>query len=192
MHGRIAWSLHRELRRRAVAWAIGAALFMLGIYVGVLALANSLEHAFAEFSRLWMWMTPLLLGFSIQVGLFAYAHRATRGAARSRGVVASGGASTLSMVACCAHHLTDVLPLIGLAGVGLFFTSYQSLFLLLGVLSNFVGLVYMLGILRKHGLFPQETGILSIGASWPVERAFPYVLLLSAAILVVALIVTVF
>jgi len=150
--GRIDWELHLNLRRRGMTWGVLAAAGLAVVYVGVLALANSIEHALFEFQQLWYWMAPLVLGFAVQVGLFAYARTATlgEGTVHARGVTASGGASTLSMVACCAHHLTDVLPLIGLAGVAMVLAQYQSIFLLLGVLSNIVGLTDVLSLLHKH------------------------------------------
>lgn len=80
------------------------------------------------------------------------------------------------MIACCAHHLTDVLPVVGLAGAAMFLAAYQSLFLLLGVLSNLVGTVYLLGLIRRHGLFPRDASLLSRSVRWPVDRALPYVL----------------
>ena len=188
----LSWAQHRELRRQASTWGLSASLALVAVYIGVLGLANSTEHAVAEFSRLWYWMTPLILGFGVQVGLFAYARAASGdGAAHAHGVVASGGASTFSMVACCAHHLTDVLPLIGLAGAALFLTAYQVPFLLLGLLSNIVGLVYMLGMLRRHGLFPESGGLLSLILRWPVERAVLPVAVTAALVFIVVTVVTV-
>lgn len=181
--GRVNWTLHRRLRLRAAAWGGAGAVFLALIYVGVLVAANSMEHAVTEFVRLWQWMIPIILGFALQVGLFAYARgvaseQATTGV---RAVVASSGTSTLSMVACCAHHLSDVLPLVGLAGAAVFLGAYQSLFLLLGVLSNVVGLAYLLGVIRRHGLFPRERSWLSMSVRWPIDRAFPLVFFLCAA-----------
>ncbi len=48
------------------------------------------------------------------------------------------------MAACCAHHLTDVLPNLGLSGLATFLASYQVLFIVIGVLSNVVGITIML------------------------------------------------
>jgi hypothetical protein len=191
--GRIGWAVHDELRKHALAWGFGGGTALLIVYVSVLAFANSLEHAIADFERLWYWMTPLVLGFAAQVGLFAYWREATRGKhlAHAHGVVASGGTTTVSMVACCAHHLTDVLPLIGLAGASLFLVQYQTTFLLLGLLSNVIGLVYVLGMLRRHGLFPERQSLLSLSVGWPVDRALLPVILVSAAVFVVAVIVAV-
>jgi hypothetical protein len=75
------------------------------------------------------------------------------------------------MVACCAHHLTDVLPVIGLAGAATLLATYQDVLLLLGVLSNVVGVTYMLGLLRKHRLYPSRASLLSVALRWPVDRA---------------------
>lgn len=191
--GRIDWRVHRALRVRSVIWGIVAAGFLLAVYFGILTLANSADHAVQELLRLWYWMVPLVLGFSVQIGLFAYARRATRqdGGVHSRGVVASGGASTVSMVACCAHHLTDVLPIIGLAGAATVLATYQGLFLLLGVLSNVVGLVYVLGMLRRHGLYPTRRSWLSGTLRWPFERMLIPVVGLSVLVLTLSFVTAV-
>lgn len=188
--GRIEWPLHRDLRRRGFLWASVAGTGLLLVYVVTLALANSLEHAFTEFVRLWPWMTALVGGFAVQVGLFVYARGAARGtdAAGAGGVLASGGASTASMVACCAHHLTDVLPLVGLAGAAVFLTTYQSLFLLVGVLSNLVGLLYVLGLIRRHALHPSRGSVLSLAVAWPVDRAVPHAIIGSGVVLLLAVV----
>lgn len=177
----IPWETHRKLRGGAFLWGIVAAGALISFYALVLGLANSFAHALDDFVRLWPWMGALTAGFAVQVGLFAYARRAVRdrGDASARGMAASGGTSAASMVACCAHHLTDVLPLIGLTGAAFFLASYQSLFLLLGVLANLVGVVYMLGQIRRHGLIPERRSLLTLSASWPADRAVPYVLGLS-------------
>lgn len=191
--GRVGWSEHRRARRRGVAWGLAAAGALVLVYLGVLALAGSLEHALGELFELWAWMTALVAGFGVQVGLFAYARTAARGprGARAGGVAASGGTSTLSMVACCAHHLTDVLPAIGVAGAAVLLATYQSLFLLLGVLSNLVGLVYVLGIIRRHRLFPAGKSLLSLGVRWPVDRALPWALVAAVIVFTAGVVVSV-
>lgn len=175
--GRVPWETHERLRVVASLWGVAAALALLGFYAVVLGLANSFAHALEDFIRLWPWMAALTTGFAVQVGLFTYARRAARdrGEASARGMAASGGTSAASMVACCAHHLTDVLPLIGLTGAAFFLAAYQSLFLLLGVLANLVGVVFMLGQIRKHRLVPDRPSLLTVSASWPADRAVPYV-----------------
>lgn len=185
------WSQHRRLRSRAAGWGASAGSILVGLYGAALALANSPAHLAEELLRLWFWITPLVFGFSLQVGLFAYARgaaRAARAPAHAHGVVASGGATTASMVACCAHHLTDVLPIIGLAGAATLLATYQDVLLLVGVLSNLVGLVYVLGLLRKHGLYPSEASLLSLALRWPVDRALKPVVGLALFVLVAVLV----
>jgi hypothetical protein len=67
-------------------------------------------------------------------------------------VAAAGGVSTGSMVACCLHHFTDILPILGFSAAALFLSQYQDAFLLLGVLSNIVGITIMLNLMQKHGM----------------------------------------
>jgi YHS domain-containing protein len=188
--GRITRVQHNELRNGAILWGLSGGVALVAVYFLILVFANSTEHALSELRRLWYWMIPLISGFAVQLALFAYARGATRSGttASSSGVIATGGVSTLSMVACCAHHLTDVLPLIGLAGAALFLADYQTLFLLLGFLSNIVGIVYMLGTLRRHGLYPETRGLLALFMRWPVERAFIPTALISASMFVAAVI----
>ena len=57
--GRIEWALHERLRQHAIVWACGAGSALIAVYLIVLALANSLEHATTEFLRLKYWMTAL-------------------------------------------------------------------------------------------------------------------------------------
>ncbi len=55
------------------------------------------------------------------------------------------------MAACCAHHLADVLPLLGLSGVAIFLVRYQLFFIIAGVLSNVVGITITLEMEHESG-----------------------------------------
>jgi hypothetical protein len=93
-------------------------------------------------------------GFGLQMGLYAYLRRSLRDrqAARSpTALAASGtGTSTASMVACCAHHVADVMPLIGLSGAAVFLAQYKVPFMALGLAMNGVGIGVTLRTLWKH------------------------------------------
>ena len=56
------------------------------------------------------------------------------------------------MAACCAHHLSDVLPILGLSGLAAFLARYQTVFIVAGVLSNLVGIAIMLESIQRHQL----------------------------------------
>jgi len=180
--GRIAWDEHVTLRRRALLGGALAGLALIAVYVAVLGFANSLQHVASEFLRLWFWIVPLVLGFAAQIALFVYARGATkgRGGLPKGGVVGSSVANTVSMLACCAHHLVDVLPLIGLTGAALILARYQSVFLVLGVTSSIASLTYFMSLIKRHRLFPERSSALSVVLRPPVERALPVVLVFCA------------
>jgi hypothetical protein len=63
---------------------------------------------------------------------------------------AGGTTSTLAMIACCAHHVTDVLPILGLTAAATFLADYQTLFMRVGLGTTLVGIAVMLFILFKE------------------------------------------
>ncbi len=54
------------------------------------------------------------------------------------------------MLACCAHHAGDFLPLLGLSGAALFLNDNRVYFMPLGIASNFGGIAVMLRTLRQR------------------------------------------
>jgi hypothetical protein len=63
---------------------------------------------------------------------------------------ASGGTSATAMVACCIHHVTDVLPILGISAAASFLTRYQRPFMLVGLAMNFIGIIVMLAVLYRE------------------------------------------
>lgn len=138
---------------RSVIIGVAASLALLSVYFTIVSLAQDFTHAIQTFKDLWYWITALVIGFGVQGGLYYYI-RVSLIARRSStaSVAACGSVSTSAMVACCAHHLSDVLPLFGLSAAAVFLTEYQTLFIIMGLLSNFVGIVFMLGIVQQNKL----------------------------------------
>ncbi len=143
----------------AAFWGFVGAVSLSTLYVGILTFVNSAAHAWQQFLLFWPWMTLLVFGFGMQVGLFSYLRMYKRAASLSAGpvgtasVAATGGVSAGSMVACCLHHTTDVLPLLGLSAAAVFVSRYQPLFLAVGIVSNLVGITFMLKTMQKHTLY---------------------------------------
>lgn len=155
------------------SFAVGAAAasVLMLLYVGILALAESPAYAWQQFLTMPVWLSLLWAGFGVQIGLL---HRIKvflrqQSAGATAGAAASGCVSTAAMVACCAHHVADVLPVIGLAGAAVFLAEYQSAFVLLGVFSNLVGIAMMLTIIQKHGLHP-ATGVVGAIFAFDMRR----------------------
>lgn len=132
-----------------------AGSFLLALYFLILSVASSFSHAIEQFSQMWYWILLLTAGFGLQVGLYFFiraSFRLKQMTSPTAVVATSGGISAGSMVACCLHYLVNVLPLIGLAAATVFLTKYQLLFIVVGILSNLIGITIMLEIIQKHSL----------------------------------------
>ena len=142
--------------KRPLLAAFAGGAFLLAVFFGLMLATNPWSIAVAEFLRLGPWIAALVAGFSIQAYLYATLKKSVvekAALAKAKGgVAAAGGMSTTAMVACCAHHFTDVLPFLGLAAFATVLAQYQELFLLVGVLSNAVGIIMMLGVFKKMRL----------------------------------------
>ena len=137
---------------RATLWGVAAGLGMATFYVVVMLLTMSAREVWENFTFSWYLIAGIITGFGVQIGLWVYLKniiRIKRGGAMSG---ASGAVSGTAMLACCAHHAADVLPVVGLSGAAIFLARYQRPFLILGLLVNLLGIVYMITLLKKHTL----------------------------------------
>lgn len=89
----------------------------------------------SQLRALWWLMVPLAGGFGVQVGLYFRLRQ------RRKAMLAAGGASAgTGMLACCAHHLVDVLPIIGLSAVSSLLAVYQVPILIISLIINTWGI----------------------------------------------------
>jgi hypothetical protein len=106
-------------------------------------------------------VSPTILGFGVQVALYVILKKrifmpvdriGPSSVKNTGGVVtgASGATSTIAMAACCAHHVTDVLPILGLTAVATFLAEFRLVFMWVGLVTTLVGIVVMLVILFKE------------------------------------------
>jgi len=121
-----------------------ASLAMLAIYFGALTLVSGWDFTASEFARFWYYVVALASGFGIQIGLYTHlkqtlAHH--HGAGKI--VAASGTTSTAAMISCCAHYLTNVLPVIGAAGFVTLVAEYQVELFWLGLAFNAGGIAFI-------------------------------------------------
>lgn len=143
---------------------------LLLVYFLILSVLNSFGHAISQFISMWYWILALAIGFGIQIGLYTYVKQAAfANTSASAEIAATGGISATSMIGCCLHHVTDVIPLIGLSAATLFVTQYQAQFMILGVASNIVGITMMLNIIQKHKLYDEKG---SFGALFGYDMSF--------------------
>ncbi len=128
---------------------------LLVLYLGLVTLAEGWYHAVdLLIEDAWI-VGPILAGFGAQIGLYTYLKMVAHAAARGTGALAGagGGTSTAAMVACCAHHVTDVLPLLGLSAAATFLAEYRIPFMVVGLVTNLIG-IGVIGFLilrqRRH------------------------------------------
>lgn len=127
----------RSVRAGTLASA-GLALFYVVVVAGA---SGSLDHLVDQARQDWYYLAAIVAGFGVQVALISELrrrHRLQHAAAAAGG--AGAGASTVGMVACCAHHIADLAPFIGATGAAAFLTDYRIPFMIVGIGVNAVGI----------------------------------------------------
>lgn len=140
--------------RVPVLAGLGAGFLLVLFYLAIIGLSSrSWSHLVEQFSQDAFFIVALAIGFGTQVGLFTSIKKGmpqVKGAGSPTALASTGTAmSTTSMVACCLHHLSDVLPFLGLSGAAVFLTEYKVPLILVGIGSNLVGIVLMVRIIRR-------------------------------------------
>lgn len=118
-------------------------------YLGTITLAQGWAHARAQLVDDRNFIAAIVLGFGTQVELYTYLRLLHTHTAVSA-VAASTGASAAAMLACCAHHLADVLPIVGVAGAAVFLNAYKTPLLWVSIVMNLAGVVYLLWKIQQQ------------------------------------------
>lgn len=137
-----------RLLARPVLVGMSAALGLLIFYLGTITLAQGWDHAVAQLGEDRWFVLAIMIGFGTQVGLYTSLRRLHLRATTSA-VAASTGTSTVAMLACCAHHLTEVFAILGLSGAAVFLNVYKTPLLWLGIAMNLFGIAYLLFKIRQ-------------------------------------------
>ena len=119
--------------------ALGAGA-LAAFYIAVIGWASGVDHLASQAAADWPYLTISIAGFATQLTLLAelrYRRRARHLEQAAGG--AGAGASAVGMVACCAHHLADLVPIIGVSGAAAFLTDWRTEFMLAGIAINAVG-----------------------------------------------------
>ncbi|MDF1498637.1 MAG: hypothetical protein P1P85_04795 [Patescibacteria group bacterium] len=136
---------------------VAGMLALVIVYWLILYLSSgNINHPWQQFVQFKYWISALVLGFGIQFSLYWYVKSGMHLSSKTTktAVVAGATTSSVSMVACCAHHIFDILPLLGLSAFALFLSKYQTHFFALGIISNLIGIYIMLYII-KHKKAPK-------------------------------------
>ena len=145
-----AFARPRPVAVRSVAIGILAGAALLGVYLGIISLAQGPGHALEQLASDAPFVGLIAAGFGTQIALFVELRRIDRRHRAGAAVTAaSTGTSGAAMLACCAHHVVDLLPLVGLSAAAVFLDAYRTPLLLLGLAMNALGIVVIGRQLRR-------------------------------------------
>jgi hypothetical protein len=143
---------HRQILLATIGGLLGA-LALTGLYVLITTLGGARDPwALAWEQR--MSLFPLAIGFGVQVGIYVFIRgggpsplqlltgRATTGA--------SGGMSTVGMIACCAASLPNLLPLLGFAALTSALAEWKTPLMMAGVATNVLGIGIMVFTVLRY------------------------------------------
>lgn len=140
-------------------FGVAGGLALIGIYLAILSIAQSPSHALEQLSQDRFWVGLVASGFAIQIGLYTYLRLIIQ-AMQLTGATAITGAgtttSTVGMITCCAHHLADIAPFLGLTGASMlspvvtFLTEWKIAFILFGLAVNGIAIVMSVRMIRRE------------------------------------------
>ncbi len=137
----------------SVAFILGTSL-LGGFYAGFLGLVTGWDYAAFQFQRDAGYVIPIIAGFGIQSALFSILRfrlfaPLQNGPSSGTMLGTSGGTSATAMVACCIHHVTTGLPLLGLSAATVLLARYQRPMLQASLVINLIAILVMLAILMR-------------------------------------------
>jgi len=139
----------RRLGVAGVSLAAGATL--VGLYVLVVTLAQDWPHA-RDLLRDDLWFVgPIAVGFGLQIGLIVQLRslQTSFGPGTAAMTAGSTGMSSGAMLACCAHHVTDIIPLVGASGAAILLNEVKTPLAVAGVAMSWAGVAYLLLKVRR-------------------------------------------
>ena len=141
----------KSIKTKSFFWGMAASLGMASFYLVVMFLTMKSSYVvWGNFVQFWYLIIGIIIGFGIQIGLWVYIKNYPKHDGAGAVAGATGATSGSAMLACCAHHLADILPILGFVGIASWLTQYQRPILILGLSINMLGIVYMLRVLEKH------------------------------------------
>jgi len=151
-----------QLAPQGRTWAVAVftALFggsgLLASYLALVSWAQGWDHAWTLLGEDLWFVGPVTVGFGLQAGMFVYLKKlhaaAGAGAAIGGG---SGGISGGAMLACCAHHVSDIAPFLGISGAAIFLNQVKEPLAFVAIASNVLGVIYIAMRIRS-ARHPQE------------------------------------
>jgi len=143
-----------KLIRPILAGIVAMACLLMTYWLILYLVTGDINHPWQQFLLFKYWMLALIIGFGIQFAMYWYIKLGLplSGKSTKAAVVTGATTSVVSMAACCAHHIFDIIPLLGFSVVALFLSKYQTYFFALGIISNITGIYIMFHIIKYQKL----------------------------------------
>lgn len=152
-HGSSLTSVSRTRLMLPPLLGLAGASFLVWLYLGIVTWAQGWTHAAELLSQDRAFVGAIAFGFGVQVSLYSYirlvVHHGVRMAVPTAATGVGTGTSSVAMIACCLHHATDVLPVLGLSGAAVFLNDYRIPFMIGGLIVNAAGVAIMLRVVLK-------------------------------------------
>lgn len=143
----------KSFLRNPYAFGICTGTIVILFNISLASLAEgSLAKGYQVFltNGVFVYLIPLAVG--IQMGLFRYHRNITAGkiGGSEKMGMAGSATSSVTMVACCLHHVSDILPSIGLIlAASSFLIAYKDTIITVGLLANVAGSIYIARAILK-------------------------------------------
>ena len=133
---------------------VGILVFLFNIAL-VTLIEGSLDVGISVFKENGIFSYLIPLAVSVQMGLFRH-HRNITSESKLCGSekvgIAGSATSTATMVVCCLHHVTELVPAFGFfLATTSFLTEYKDAIIMAGLLANVAGSVYIARAIVKDG-----------------------------------------
>jgi hypothetical protein len=139
-----------SIDRRSIAAGVLAATALVAGYLAIISFVQGPAHALEQLAADAGSIAAVTAGFGIQVALFVELRAVDRRHRAGAAVTAAGtGTSVAAMLACCAHHVVDLLPIMGLSAAAVFLDDFKGPLLVAGITTNAVGIVVIARALRR-------------------------------------------
>ncbi|NJD77904.1 MAG: hypothetical protein FIB08_12555 [Candidatus Methanoperedens sp.] len=157
----------RSLLRNPFVFGAGIGILVVLFNISIASLAEgSIGKGYQVFltNGIFVYLIPLAVG--VQMGLFRY-HRnliSGHGVSGSEKMGMAGSAtSSLTMVACCLHHVSDLLPTVGLIlAASSFLIQYKDAIIIIGLLANVAGSAYIARAILKDRSIIARAGKITV------------------------------
>ncbi len=137
----------KNLLKNPFVFGTSAGFLVILFNISIASLAEgSFEQGYQVFLSNGIFVYLIPLAVSMQMGLFRYHRNITTGnlAGSEKMGMAGSATSSLTMVACCLHHVSDILPSIGLIlAASSFLIQYKDAIIIVGLLANVAGSIYI-------------------------------------------------